>query len=149
MIPTIGELKQPQFISLYFPPTEFRYRSVHTKLFLDIRVHKMIWTCDSIPFHNLYQISKLCMFRFDNPKPSCKLYFFIYWDWSSYCWAVPCWITLSDDFYPYFRGLFKYFIKVFHSPSSTTEPGTVLWRCQCKWFLAIASSVTAQLYYLV
>ena len=94
----------------------------YTKLFSHIRVHKII--CDSTPnIKTIWQI----FIPFDKPELSCKIYFFIYWDWSSY-WVVPCWITLSDYFYPYFWILFKYFIKVFHSTISTSEPGTVLWR---------------------
>ena len=117
MIPTIGKLKQAQFISLYFPSREFRYR--YTTLFFGYLYRKLFFhviptqmNIHIIPFSK-YQNNVLQIFiLFDNPELSCKIYFFIYWDWSSY-WVVPCWITLSDYFYPYFWILFKYFIKVF------------------------------------
>ena len=45
------------------------------------------------------------------------------WDWSSNR-IVPCWITLSDNFYPCFGILFKYLVKVFHSTNPKGDTRT-------------------------
>ena len=57
MIPTIGKLKQAQFISLYFPTAEFRYWCTHKIIFrylyriffLSMRFQSK-WTCISFHF---------------------------------------------------------------------------------------------------